>query len=270
MVVCTHFLPSEIISWLKANDKLDTKQAIVVTDMDVHAMWLCRRYEHYFVALDETRVHLAKLGIAADKITVSGIPIDPLFAETKDKTAMRRKLGLDEDRTTILVSAGGFGVGPIENLVTSLLELKHRAQVVAICGKSAELKAQLDSVAAKVAAQSNVRLHVIGFTTQMDEYMSAADLMVGKPGGLTTCEALAKGLVFVIVNPIPGQEERNADHLLEQGIAIRCNNLPALAYKVDALLDDRERYARMQTNAHAFARPHAARDIVTKLLALQA
>lgn len=269
LVVCTHFLPSEIISWLKATEQLDTRQAIVVTDMDVHAMWLCRHFEQYFVALDETRVHLAKLGIPADKITVSGIPIDPLFAEDKDKNTMRRKLGLDEDRTTILVSAGGFGVGPIEHLVASLLELKHCAQVVAICGKSAELKAQLERTAAQVAAQSPVRLHVIGYTTAMDEYMSAADLMVGKPGGLTTSEALAKGLVFVIVNPIPGQEERNADHLLEQGIAIRCNNLPVLAYKIDALLDDCERFARMQANARAFARPHAARDIVARLLTLQ-
>lgn len=232
-------------------------------------MWLCRHFEHYFVALDETRMHLAKLGIPAEKISVTGIPIDPLFAEIKDKTAMRRKLGLDPARLTLLVSAGGFGVGPIEHLVASLLELKHRAQVVAICGKSAALKAKLERTAAKTSANANVRLNVVGYTTAMDEYMSAADLMIGKSGGLTTSEALAKGLVFVIVNPIPGQEERNADHLLEQGIAIRCNNLPVLAYKIDTLLDDPDRFARMQANARAFARPHAARDIVARLLTLQ-
>lgn len=284
MIVCTHFLPAEIISWLKAKEKLDTKQAIVVTDMDVHAMWLCRHFEHYFVALDETKVHLSKLGIPAEKITVSGIPIDPSFAQTKDKAGMRRKHGLEADRTTILVSAGGFGVGPIEHLVQSLLALRHRAQVVAICGKSKELKARLEKIAAKADAQGsvpgpqgnvpdaqrNVQLHVIGFTTEMDEYMSAADLIVGKPGGLTTSEAMAKGLVFVIVNPIPGQEERNSDHLLEQGIAIRCNNLPTLAYKIDALLEDPPRFARMQANARAFGRPHAARDIVARLLELHA
>ncbi len=268
LVVCTHFLPSEIISWLKAKQRLDTKQAIVVTDMDVHAMWLCRHFEHYFVALDETRMHLAKLGIPAEKISVTGIPIDPVFAEARDKTAMRRKLGLDPERLTLLVSAGGFGAGPIEHLVASLLELQHRVQVVAICGKSAGLKAKLERTTAKASANANVRMHVVGYTTAMDEYMSAADLMIGKPGGLTTSEALAKGLVFVIVNPIPGQEERNADHLLEQGIAIRCNNLPVLAHKIDALLDDPDRFARMQARARAFARPHAARDVVARLLTL--
>src|SRR6185503_19675668 len=103
-----------------------------------------------------------------------------------------------------------------------------------------------------------------------DELMSASDILLGKPGGLTTSEALAKGLVFVIVNPIPGQEERNSDHLLEEGAAIRCNNLPVLSYKVDRLLDDAERFARMQANVRRLARPTAARDIVDKLLEMRA
>ena len=98
--------------------------------------------------------------------------------------------------------------------------------------------------------------------------MSASDILLGKPGGLTTSEALSKGLVFVIVNPIPGQEERNSDHLLEEGVAIRCNNLPVLAYKVDQLLEDPERFQRMQASARRLARPHAARDVVNKLLEL--
>jgi processive 1,2-diacylglycerol beta-glucosyltransferase len=106
----------------------------------------------------------------------------------------------------------------------------------------------------------------IGHTTLIDEYMSAADILLGKPGGLTTSEALAKGLVFVIVNPIPGQEERNSDHLLEEGVAIRCNNLPVLGYKVDQLLSNPKRFAAMQANARRMAHPFAARDIVSSLL----
>src|SRR5882757_9060043 len=149
VTVCTHFLPAEIISWLKAKERISTRQAIVVTDFDVHAMWLVHHFEHYFVALDETRAHLQQLGIANEKITVSGIPIDPVFAEQKDKRTMRRKLGLKEDRTTILVSAGGFGVGPIEHLVQSLLGLHHPAQIVAVCGRGKELKTRLDRMASR-------------------------------------------------------------------------------------------------------------------------
>jgi processive 1,2-diacylglycerol beta-glucosyltransferase len=131
------------------------------------------------------------------------------------------------------------------------------------------LKKKLDKLAVKRSGASRVSMLNIGYTTLMDELMSASDILLGKPGGLTTSEALAKGLVFVIVNPIPGQEERNSDHLLEEGVAIRCNNLPVLAYKVDQLLSDTARFARMQANVRRLARPHAAKDIVNKLLQLR-
>jgi processive 1,2-diacylglycerol beta-glucosyltransferase len=269
MTICTHFLPAEIISWLKAKKRLASRQAIVVTDLDIHAMWLCHHYEQYFVAMDETRVHMEKLGIPPEKITVSGIPIDPSFAETKDKQMMRRKHGLKTDCTTILVSAGGFGVGSIEHVITSLLELRHPAQVVAISGRNEALRRRLARLVSAQPAGSRVDVNIVGYTTEMDEYMATADFMLGKPGGLTTSEALAKGLVLLIVNPIPGQEERNSDHLLEEGVAIRCNNLPALAYKIDGLLDNPKRLKVMQENVSRLARPRAASEIVSKLLSLR-
>jgi processive 1,2-diacylglycerol beta-glucosyltransferase len=270
IIVCTHFLPAEIISWLRAKERIKSRQAIVVTDFDVHAMWLCHHYEHYFVALEETRVHMEKLGIPKEKLTVSGIPIDPVFALKKDKRAMREKHDLKQDTLTILLSAGGFGVGPMEHIVSSLVEMRGPAQVVALCGRNEELRERIDRLAQGFTAQhGGVSIKPIGFTKEMDEYMSASDILLGKPGGLTTSEGLAKGLVFVIVNPIPGQEERNSDHLLEDGVAIRCNNLPALAYKIDRLVEDAARFGAMQSNARRLARPDAAREIVSKLLTLK-
>jgi processive 1,2-diacylglycerol beta-glucosyltransferase len=270
IAICTHFLPSEILSWLTARGRISHPQAIVVTDLDVHAMWLCRHYQHYFVPLEETRMHLERLGIAADTVTVSGIPIDPVFSRPRDKQQMRRKHGLEPERTTILISAGGFGVGQVDHMIHSLLELRHPAQLVAVCGKSEKLKDKLDALAAELPQDGRVRLKVVGFTREMDELMSASEVLVGKPGGLTSSEALAKGLVLCIVNPIPGQEERNSDHLLEEGVAIRCNNLPVLAYKLDRLLDDAERLKQMQANVARMARPRAAYTVVEKLLELQA
>jgi processive 1,2-diacylglycerol beta-glucosyltransferase len=182
---------------------------------------------------------------------------------------MRAKLGLRPDRTTVLLSAGGFGVGPIEHLVTSLLQVRHPAEIVALCGRNEELRTRLGELAAAAPRHGNT-LTAVGYTTEMDEYMAASDLLVGKPGGLTTSEALAKELLFVIVNPIPGQEERNSDHLLEEGAAIRCNNLPVLAYKIDRLLDDPARIAAMRAAVRRLARPRAAAAIVEKSLALVA
>jgi processive 1,2-diacylglycerol beta-glucosyltransferase len=269
ITICTHFLPAEIISWLKAKKRVSFQQSIVVTDLDVHALWLCHHFEHYFVALEETRVHLEKLGLPGEKLTVSGIPIDPVFAQPKDRVAMRQKHGLQPGQTTLLVSTGGFGVGPIQDLIRALFELRHSSQIVVVCGRNQELKLKLDSMMAKLPRNTQVAVKVVGYTDEMDEYMAASDMVLGKPGGLTTSEALAKGLIFVVVNPIPGQEERNADHLLEEGVAIRCNNLPALAFKIDRLLDDPARLEGMRDRVRQLARPHAAKTIVNKLLDLK-
>ncbi len=269
ITICTHFLPAEIISWLKARKRISCRQAIVVTDFDVHAMWLCHHYEHYFVALDETRLHLEKLGIPPAKITVTGIPIDPVFAREKNQREMRDKHGLRQDVTTILLSAGGFGVGPMENILQSLIEdLRSPAQVLALCGRNQKLKHRVDQLATSLSPGSQLSIKAIGYTSEVDEYMSASDILLGKPGGLTTSEALARGLIFVIVNPIPGQEERNSDHLLEEGVAIRCNNLPVLADKLDRLLGDPTRMNNMRASARRLARPNAAHDVVARLLSI--
>ncbi len=119
-IICTHFTPASLLGWLYEKGKIPVKPAIVVTDYDCHAMWLNRTYQHYFVLLDETREFLVQMGIDPARITMSGIPIDPVFMETKAREDVRRKLGLTENLFTILVAAGGYGVGPVEALLTQL------------------------------------------------------------------------------------------------------------------------------------------------------
>ncbi len=175
---------------------------------------------------------------------------------------MRAKYGLDPDKRTVILSLGGFGVGRIETLLDALRSIDPPIQILAMCGRNEELKAKLDG---EPTNKDGARVIAVGYTRDMDEYMSASDLIVGKPGGLTTCEALAKGLVFVIANPIPGQEERNSDHLLERGCAIRSNNPATLGYKIGNLIGDPKRLETMHQNALKFARPNAAFDIADKL-----
>jgi processive 1,2-diacylglycerol beta-glucosyltransferase len=138
-----------------------------------------------------------------------------------------------------------------------------------VCGRNEALKNELTDAAKKFSAGSKVSFHFLGFTTEMDELMTAADLFVGKPGGLTTSEVLSKALPMVIINPIPGQEERNSDHLLEDGAAIRSNNLPALAYKIDSLIDTPGKLAQMSERARAMGKPGAAATVVERLAALR-
>jgi processive 1,2-diacylglycerol beta-glucosyltransferase len=270
LCVATHFLPAEIIAWLIAKKKLHAKNAIVVTDYDVHAMWLCRTVGRYYVAIPEAAEYLAGIGVSRDIVRVAGIPVDPLFAVPLGRSAARTKLKLDAKSPILLLAAGGYGIGPLEQLVRDLLALQKPWQLVAIAGKSEKMKKRLDEIASSAGtlAGGSPRLVPLGFTSQMDQYMAAADLLVGKAGGLTTSEALARHLPMVLIEPIPGQEFRNADHLLEAGAAIRCNNLPAAAWKIAKLLDDPARMEKMRCAAAQLARPNAAADIAEDSLRL--
>jgi processive 1,2-diacylglycerol beta-glucosyltransferase len=218
-------------------------------------------FHRYFVALDETKAHLEALGLPSERITVSGIPIDPIFAKPVDRAAVRASYGLNPDRTTLLLSAGALGVGPTELVVERLKQLRHPAQTIVICGKSDEVKARVSA-----ATGGDPRFLILGYTDRMHELMHISNLFIGKPGGLTTSEALACGLPMAVFSPIPGQEERNADHLLEDGAGIRCNELTTLPFKIDRLLNSPERLEAMSRAASAIGHPDAARTVVDTLL----
>ncbi len=266
LVVCTHFMPAEIIARLVRKEKLRTKLAIVVTDFYVHAMWLTRGCDHYFVALEESKAYLSLLGYPEDEITVSGIPIDPKFSESYDRSELRKEYGLDEKRPIILLSAGTFGMDAAFRAVESLVTLKTTCQIIVVCGRNDALKKKVEQFVEQ-HADNEVSFLVLGYTTEMHKLMAMADLFIGKPGGLTTSECLATKLPMVIFNPIPGQEERNSDYLLENGAAIKCGDLEMMAFKIDRLLQDPERLQRMQESAARLGFPNAAECIVETLRA---
>ncbi len=267
ITVCTHFLPSEIISYLISKGKLDARLSIVVTDLDVHAMWLCRTFHRYFVALEESKIHLENLGLPGDHITVSGIPIDPVFADIKPRDELRREAGFDLEKPLFLISGGALGVSPAAGVIDALTRLKHPAQAIVICGKNEEMKARMEEQARAVEfANPGLSFRVMGYTNEMHRWMQMSDLFIGKPGGLTTAECLASGLPMMIVAPIPGQEDRNSDHLLEKGIALKCNEFTTMAHKIDSLLDHPDVLQTMRDKARWYGRPNAAATIVDTLL----
>jgi processive 1,2-diacylglycerol beta-glucosyltransferase len=256
-------MPAGIISHLIAKNLLDAHLSIVVTDLDFHAMWLSRTFHRYFVAIEETKVHLGELGLPKDRITVSGIPIDPEYVTPIDRVATRFQYGLHPTRPTLLLSAGALGVGPTEFVVERLRNLRSKAQTIVICGRNPETRNRV----LEVVGENSENFKVFGYTSRMADLMKISDLFIGKPGGLTTAEALACGLPMVIISPIPGQEERNSDHLLEDGVAVKCNEMTTIPYKIDTLLDDPLRLEQMRRRAFAMSRPEAARTIVETLVA---
>jgi processive 1,2-diacylglycerol beta-glucosyltransferase len=262
ITVCTHFMPAGIISDLIAKDRLDAHLSIVVTDLDFHAMWLSRMFHRYFVAIEETKAHLEMLGLPTGRITVSGIPIDPEFAGPIDRVATRVNYRLHPTRPTLLLSAGALGVGPAEFVVDRLKQLRNKVQTLVVCGRSLETKERVQ----RAVGYDSDSFKVFGYTDRMPDLMKISDLFIGKPGGLTSAEALTCGLPMVIVSPIPGQEERNSDHLLEDGVAVKCNEMTTIPYKIDSLLDNPERLDQMRHRAYALSRPDAARLIVETLV----
>ncbi|NJL30610.1 MAG: glycosyltransferase [Phycisphaerales bacterium] len=271
IVVCTHFLPVEILCRLKRRGLFHQPIVTVITDLDAHAFWLAPEVDHYCVALEETAKHLAMLGIHPSKISVTGIPIDQRFAEPCDRVSVLKEYELTTELPTLLISTGGFGVvGNVSRMLQMLLAMRHPVQMLIVCGKNARLKSLLEEQLTGQTPEVRRRIRVLGFTSDMHKLMAAADLLVGKPGGLTTSEALSRRLPMCVVNPIPGQEERNSDHLLEDGCAIRCNNLPTLGWKLDQLLDNPTRLQSMRKNVQRLAHPHAAHQVMKILVRLAA
>ncbi len=266
--ICTHFLPAEIISHLIEKKKLNARLSITVTDFDFHAMWLTRTFHRYFVALEETKIHLTKLGLPPERIAVTGIPIHSEFRPITplERPQLREDLGLQPHTSTILLSAGALGVTPAQAILHALRDLTCPAQIIMICGRNKELFEDVQATLKKTPLPSHITLKLLGYTYEMHQWMQASDLYIGKPGGLTISEALATGLPMVITSPIPGQEERNSDHLLEKGAAIKCNTLTTLTYKIESLLLHPSRLITMRRAALRLAQPHATQKIVSALL----
>jgi processive 1,2-diacylglycerol beta-glucosyltransferase len=261
-IVCTHFTPAGVLSHLIARGKLDAQLSVVVTDFHFHAFWLVRAFHWYFVAHDEDKVHMQELGLPGERIRITGIPVDPAFAEPIDKDEVRARFGLRADRPMVLVSAGTLGLGPAAVIVRRLLALGDALQMVVVCGRNEKLKAEVDDLVADRPGTHRV----LGYTTEMRQLMGVADLLLSKPGGLITAEALACGLPMVILDPVGGQEVRNAEMLLENGVAIRCAESTLLPFKVGRLLDNPERLQRMAENARRLGRPQAAHSIARTVM----
>ena len=263
IVVCTHFLPTRLVSLMLTRGVLEAKLAVVTTDYDFQGLWLSSPFNHFFVARDETRAHLAAIGVPEDRITVSGIPVRPGLGIEVDREAVLRRYELRPDRPILLISAGAAGGAYTQTIVQQTMRMSSDFQAVVVCGRNKQLKSQIDGL----VSFYRDRYRVLGYTSDMADLMRTATLFVGKPGGLSSSECMAAGLPMVLIHPIPGQEVRNSDFLLEEGAAVRCNYQTTMGYKIDQLLADPARIARMAECAKLIGRPESGSQITSAVLA---
>src|SRR6266850_2539949 len=208
----------------------------------------------YCVAAEETKARLVARGATAENIVATGIPISARFSADSDRSSARKTLGLRDDLPIMLVLSGGFGMGPVAEILAELDKVPQPFQTVVVTGRNEELRRDLAAVDRKHPT------HVLGYASNMHELMGVADLIITKPGGLTSSEALAMGKPLFILNPIPGQEAANSDFLLERGAAAKVNRVEDLPYRINQLLGTKQ-LSDMAKAARALGRVDAARKI---------
>ncbi|GIP40008.1 UDP-glucuronosyltransferase [Paenibacillus sp. J31TS4] len=260
LIVCTHPFPNVVVSRLKRAG-LQVPLITVITDYDAHGTWIDPEVNRYFVSTPEVRGKLLAHGVSEERVEVTGIPVHPDFWITRDQQAAREELGL-RDLPTVLVMGGGWGLLGDEALIRYMTEWRDRLQLVFCTGSNDKLREQMESEPA--LAHPNIRL--LGFTKQVDRLMDAADLLVTKPGGMTSTEALAKGLPMLFYNQIPGQEEENSLYFLENGYAEEIVSRSTIDRWFERLVRHRDEFERRRAWMRGIQKPESPHIGSQKLL----
>lgn len=261
IIVCTHAAPLGILVDARGKGVFRCPIAAVVTDFGVHGYWLRPRADLYCVASEEAARFVREHGVPAERVHATGIPISSGPAVVR--SAARNALGVSPDIHVILLSGGSRGFGLLPQLARSLLEHLTGVLILAVCGDSVDLHRRLQE---NHAGDRRLRALTQRSPEEMRQLLAACDLAVGKAGGLTASECLAQGLPLVLVDPIPGQEERNADFLEAIGAAVRARGPAGLGRQVKALLADTQGLRRMREAAASAGRPDAAKSALQAIL----
>lgn len=266
-IVCTHFLPAELLMREQNRGRIGCPVWLQVTDFDLHNMWIVPGMAGYFAATEEVAFRMRARGLPAGRVHVTGIPVMPAFSQpgapALARDACLSALGLDPARRVLLMVSGGAGVGDLPSMVRRVLALQGADfQVIAVAGRNASAHAALQ----ELERAHPGRLRAVGFTGEMEKLIAAADLVVTKPGGLTISECLALGRPMLLASPIPGQEEHNAGYLMEEGAAWLAYDAIGLEYKVARLMAMPAKVDAMAARSRALGRPQAARDVLGRVL----
>jgi processive 1,2-diacylglycerol beta-glucosyltransferase len=257
LIIATEIGAAEIVALGKREGYYNSPILAVQTDFQTEPPWVQREIDVYGVGSEEAKAQLISWGVSPNRVVLSGIPIDPAFGLAFDKAEVSRALGLDPHRPIVLVMGGGMGPAPLDEIIQSLERCGLPLQVLAVSGHDQAVKARLEGLRGRIALD----LHVFGWSDNIPELMSAADLLVTKPGGLTIAEAVAVGLPMLLTHPIPGPEERHVRYLEQNGAALRARSLQEIPHLAYQLLSRPEKLAEMARCSRELARPEAAHAI---------
>lgn len=269
IIISTHPFASQMVSYLKRKALIDCKLATILTDFAPHEQWLVGAdyVDYFFVSHEKLRQELINTGISADKVFATGIPLSYRFLLHYNKEEIKHSFGLDPDKKVILFFGGGaFGLGRdvTIKILSAFIHNIGNYQIVAIAGKNEKMREEFNSLVEQEHAEDFVT--VLSYTNQVPELMSISDLVVTKPGGLTSTESLSSALPMVLINPIPGQEEENAEFLESSGVAIWLKKDSNFESIIAELLSEKSKLRQMKLNTKLLAKKHSTKDICDIIL----
>lgn len=262
IVVCTQAFPCGMVAGFKKFYNSNLPLVAVLTDYIPHSYWVYDNIDQYVVPSDEVGLRLIQKGIPPDKIKPFGIPFDPKFNAPVDREKVLQKFNLAPDLTTVLIMGGGQGLGPIKTIVRSLEKIKKKIQEIVITANNQEL---YNSLKKKIRKYKH-KIVLLGYVNNINELMDISSIIITKPGGITTAEALAKKLPMLIIEPIPGQEASNTVYLTQKGAALKVDKLKDINLIVEQLLTQPEELTKLAVSAGSISNPNASLDIAELLL----
>ena len=268
LIISTHPFGSQMCSYLKRKGKITSKIATILTDFAPHDQWLVGSdyTDYFFVAHNKMKEYLISKNIPENKIFATGIPISNKFLETFNTSKILNSLGLKENSKTILFFAGGkFGLGKSRTLeiFNTLVNDFNNIQVIAMSGKNKKMYEEFNQIV-KIANKTNF-IKLFEFVNNVPELMAVSDVVITKPGGLTTTESLVSGLPMIIINPIPGQEEENAQFLEHSNVGIWLKKQMNITETISNFLSDDEKLKEMKENTKKISNRNSTKDICTIL-----
>ena len=268
LIISTHPFGSQMCSYLKRKGKITSKIATILTDFAPHDQWLVGSdyTDYFFVAHNKMKEYLISKNIPENKIFATGIPISNKFLETFNTSKILSSLGLKENLKTVLFFAGGkFGLGKSRTLeiFNTLVNDFNNIQVIAISGKNKKMYEEFNQIV-KIANKTNF-IKIFEFVNNVPELMAVSDVVITKPGGLTTTESLVSGLPMIIINPIPGQEEENAQFLEHSNVGIWLKKQMNITKTISNFLSDNKKLKQIKENTKKISNRNSTKDICTIL-----
>ncbi|CEN79427.1 MGDG synthase family glycosyltransferase [Paraclostridium sordellii] len=264
---CSHHAISNTVFHSSLNDKFVSYFNInqfptlisVLTDYTTHSTWIQNELDYYIVGHEYVKELLISEGVDSNKIKPLGIPVEKSFLQHRNRELVLSELGFDSSKLTVLLMGGSFGAGNIKETLEELININRDFQILVITGKNESLKEKLDK---KLKLHNlDKKVKVLGFTNKMNDILASIDVLVTKPGGLTTTEALLKDVPMIVPYYIPGQEEENLDFLCNCGSALRTTKKYSLSVLLKVLIDDSTRLEILKKNIKSIRKFNSSQNI---------